>query len=167
MSQRPAGEPHSHPQGLRHLSPVLPPQALYCSCFVPVYCGLIPPTYRGVVSASAWEGLSQDPGVSRGPCDPLLGRTEGDLRIQWEDQELERFLCFSTQNSQHRWISGALDELSQLGWLLSGHTNRSLRPANQDATGFPGFPRLDREYRIQTPHRWDLEPCKMGTFEVT
>ncbi|KAF0884470.1 BRPF3 protein, partial [Crocuta crocuta] len=22
--------------------------ALYCSCFVPVYCGLIPPTYRGV-----------------------------------------------------------------------------------------------------------------------
>ncbi|KAK1338482.1 hypothetical protein QTO34_001599 [Cnephaeus nilssonii] len=30
------------------LSPVLPPQALYCSCFVPVYCGLIPPTYRGV-----------------------------------------------------------------------------------------------------------------------
>ncbi|XP_012885038.1 PREDICTED: patatin-like phospholipase domain-containing protein 1 [Dipodomys ordii] len=24
------------------------PQALYCSCFVPVYCGLIPPTYRGV-----------------------------------------------------------------------------------------------------------------------
>ncbi|XP_025781846.1 patatin-like phospholipase domain-containing protein 1 [Puma concolor] len=23
-------------------------EALYCSCFVPVYCGLIPPTYRGV-----------------------------------------------------------------------------------------------------------------------
>uniref|UniRef100_G1NU87 Patatin like phospholipase domain containing 1 n=1 Tax=Myotis lucifugus TaxID=59463 RepID=G1NU87_MYOLU len=23
-------------------------RALYCSCFVPVYCGLIPPTYRGV-----------------------------------------------------------------------------------------------------------------------
>ncbi|EDL22592.1 mCG56660, partial [Mus musculus] len=23
------------------------PQALYCSCFVPVYCGFIPPTYRG------------------------------------------------------------------------------------------------------------------------
>uniref|UniRef100_A0A8C8ZNC1 Omega-hydroxyceramide transacylase n=1 Tax=Prolemur simus TaxID=1328070 RepID=A0A8C8ZNC1_PROSS len=23
-------------------------EALYCSCFIPVYCGLIPPTYRGV-----------------------------------------------------------------------------------------------------------------------
>ncbi|XP_069879606.1 omega-hydroxyceramide transacylase [Dipodomys merriami] len=23
-------------------------EALYCSCFVPIYCGLIPPTYRGV-----------------------------------------------------------------------------------------------------------------------
>ncbi|XP_012790799.2 omega-hydroxyceramide transacylase [Sorex araneus] len=23
-------------------------EALYCSCFVPVYCGIIPPTYRGV-----------------------------------------------------------------------------------------------------------------------
>ncbi|XP_057555423.1 omega-hydroxyceramide transacylase isoform X2 [Hippopotamus amphibius kiboko] len=23
-------------------------EALYCSCFVPVYCGLVPPTYRGV-----------------------------------------------------------------------------------------------------------------------
>lgn len=41
------------PPGLRHLSPVLSIQALYCSCFVPVYCGLIPPTYRGVVSAPA------------------------------------------------------------------------------------------------------------------
>ncbi|KAG8512023.1 Patatin-like phospholipase domain-containing protein 1 [Galemys pyrenaicus] len=30
------------------LGPALSPQALYCSCFVPVYCGLIPPTYRGV-----------------------------------------------------------------------------------------------------------------------
>ncbi|XP_032266075.1 patatin-like phospholipase domain-containing protein 1 isoform X3 [Phoca vitulina] len=37
-------------------------EALYCSCFVPVYCGLIPPTYRGVVSALAWERVSQDPG---------------------------------------------------------------------------------------------------------
>lgn len=41
-----------HPlQGLRRLSPVSP-QALYCSCFVPVYCGFIPPTYRGEVSES-------------------------------------------------------------------------------------------------------------------
>uniref|UniRef100_A0A8C2S871 PNPLA domain-containing protein n=1 Tax=Capra hircus TaxID=9925 RepID=A0A8C2S871_CAPHI len=33
-------------------------EALYCSCFVPVYCGLIPPTYRGVVRVSAWEGAT-------------------------------------------------------------------------------------------------------------
>lgn len=44
------------PPGLGCVSPVLSPQALYCSCFVPVYCGLIPPTYRGVVRASVWEG---------------------------------------------------------------------------------------------------------------
>lgn len=25
-------------------------QALVCSCFVPLYCGVIPPTYKGVVS---------------------------------------------------------------------------------------------------------------------
>ncbi|XP_076716313.1 omega-hydroxyceramide transacylase isoform X2 [Callospermophilus lateralis] len=25
-------------------------EALYCSCFVPVYCGFIPPTYRGVTA---------------------------------------------------------------------------------------------------------------------
>ncbi|ELW66126.1 Patatin-like phospholipase domain-containing protein 1 [Tupaia chinensis] len=29
-------------------SALFSPQALYCSCFVPVYCGFIPPTYRGV-----------------------------------------------------------------------------------------------------------------------
>lgn len=28
-------------------------QALICSCFVPFYCGVIPPTYRGVVSEPA------------------------------------------------------------------------------------------------------------------
>lgn len=27
------------------------PQALLCSCFLPIYCGFIPPSYRGVVSA--------------------------------------------------------------------------------------------------------------------
>lgn len=27
-----------------------PPQALLCSCFLPIYCGFIPPSYRGVVS---------------------------------------------------------------------------------------------------------------------
>ncbi|KAM9595658.1 omega-hydroxyceramide transacylase [Morphnus guianensis] len=26
------------------------PQALLCSCFLPIYCGFIPPSYRGVVS---------------------------------------------------------------------------------------------------------------------
>lgn len=28
----------------------LPLQVLICSCFVPLYCGVVPPTYRGVVS---------------------------------------------------------------------------------------------------------------------
>lgn len=46
-----------HPlQGLWHLSPVSP-QALYCSCFVPVYCGFIPPTYRGEVSEPGSWGI--------------------------------------------------------------------------------------------------------------
>lgn len=29
-------------------------QANVCSTFIPVYCGLIPPTLQGVVSISAW-----------------------------------------------------------------------------------------------------------------
>lgn len=29
--------------------PALCPQALVCSCFIPIYCGLIPPSFRGVV----------------------------------------------------------------------------------------------------------------------
>lgn len=28
---------------------LLLPQALVCSCFIPIYCGLIPPAFRGVV----------------------------------------------------------------------------------------------------------------------
>lgn len=33
-----------------------PPQALVCSCFIPVYCGLIPPAFRGVVSVNGHQG---------------------------------------------------------------------------------------------------------------
>ena len=32
--------------------PVPLPQALVCSCFIPIYCGLIPPAFRGVVCVS-------------------------------------------------------------------------------------------------------------------
>ncbi|VTJ60623.1 Hypothetical predicted protein [Marmota monax] len=34
--------------GLLRMFKRRPFEALYCSCFVPVYCGFIPPTYRGV-----------------------------------------------------------------------------------------------------------------------
>lgn len=30
------------------------PQALVCSCFIPIYCGLIPPSFRGVVGVCGW-----------------------------------------------------------------------------------------------------------------
>lgn len=30
-------------------------QALICSSFVPIYCGLIPPSFRGVVSLSCLD----------------------------------------------------------------------------------------------------------------
>lgn len=33
-------------------APLLLPQALVCSCFIPIYCGLIPPAFRGVVRVS-------------------------------------------------------------------------------------------------------------------
>lgn len=36
---------------------LLSPQAVLCSCFIPFYCGLIPPAFRGVVSV---------PGCQRG-----------------------------------------------------------------------------------------------------
>lgn len=35
-------------------NPVLCLQALICSCFIPIYCGLIPPSFRGVVGLSGW-----------------------------------------------------------------------------------------------------------------
>uniref|UniRef100_A0A3Q3XJN8 PNPLA domain-containing protein n=1 Tax=Mola mola TaxID=94237 RepID=A0A3Q3XJN8_MOLML len=34
-------------------------QVLVCSCFFPVYCGFIPPSYRGVVSVSSPAGSQQ------------------------------------------------------------------------------------------------------------
>ncbi|KAM8988495.1 omega-hydroxyceramide transacylase [Ara ararauna] len=34
---------------------LLIPQALLCSCFLPIYCGFIPPSYRGVVSAISYK----------------------------------------------------------------------------------------------------------------
>lgn len=97
MSRGLAGAPHPQASGVSAL--FSPPQALYCSCFVPVYCGLIPPTYRGVVSAAVWTGLSQGPGVPRLLRPRLLGQQRGGLRIQREDQDLGRFLRFPTRNS--------------------------------------------------------------------
>lgn len=43
-------------------NPALRPQALVCSCFIPIYCGLIPPSFRGVVGIwltvfSSWFSL--------------------------------------------------------------------------------------------------------------
>lgn len=38
-------------------------QALICSCFIPIYCGLIPPAFRGVVSV---EGPKEIYGVTWG-----------------------------------------------------------------------------------------------------
>lgn len=83
------GEPPAHSQGLS-ASALLSPQALYCSCFVPVYCGFIPPTYRGVVSAPGAEG-GVGSGVPQGPCDPHLRKQRGGLQTQQEGLELESF----------------------------------------------------------------------------
>lgn len=43
-------------------NPTLCPQALICSCFIPIYCGLIPPSFRGVVGASGW--IASHPGLA-------------------------------------------------------------------------------------------------------
>lgn len=88
---------HGAPQASGVPGPVLPHRPWYCSCFIPVYCGLpILQIYRGVVRASVWEGRVRS---RRGPVTSVI-------REGWSQNSvgrltrIEKALAFSYSNSQ-------------------------------------------------------------------
>lgn len=82
--------PHAAPRP-RVCQPCSLPHRPCTAAALSLCCGLIPPTYRGVVRASVWEPSCRT-GSRRAPVTRIC---EDGLRIQWEGHKGEKALAFS------------------------------------------------------------------------